>query len=152
MSDRIYYNSDTLAEAITELNRLSGALEEVMGDLGRVDMSDKWWSKINVSGERLSGSARSVLQGIRANTGKAEDDVDEIVSAVRKTQSLFDETEEGVIAAAAAVCPLANFEYESHGTGGGSIHGMGPTFTLQTMGPWYYAYLKDSATASASGS
>lgn len=152
MSDRIYYNSDTLAEAITELNRLSGALEEVMGDLGRVDTSDKWWSKINVSGERLSGSARSVLQGIRANTGKAEDDVDEIVSAVRKTQSLFDETEEGVIAAAAAVCPLANFEYESHGTGGGSIHGMGPTFTLQTMGPWYYAYLKDSATASASGS
>ena len=95
MSDRIYYNSDTLAEAITELNRLSGALEEVMGDLGRVDTSDKWWSKINVSGERLSGSARSVLQGIRANTGKAEDDVDEIVSAVRKTQSLFDETEEG---------------------------------------------------------
>ena len=32
MSDRIFYNSAALSEAITELNRLSGALDEVAGD------------------------------------------------------------------------------------------------------------------------
>lgn len=118
MSDRIFYNSAALSEAITELNRLSGALDEVAGDLSHIDTSGQWWFKINFSAGRASGNARAVLQSIRGNTRGAGDDVQRVVSAVRRTQSLFDETERAVVAAAAAVCPLADFDYEAHGSGG----------------------------------
>ena len=105
MSDRIFYNSDALSETIAELGRLSSALDEIAGDLSRVDTSDKWWSKISLSGDRVSGNARVVLQDIRANMRGAGDEVQGIASAARRAQSLFDETEADVIAAAARRLP-----------------------------------------------
>lgn len=124
MSDRIFYNSDALSETIAELGRLSSALDEIAGDLSRVDTSDKWWSKISLSGDRVSGNARVVLQDIRANMRGAGDEVQGIASAARRAQSLFDETEADVIAAADAVCPLADFEFGNGGNaaGGPRLH------------------------------
>ena len=49
MSNRILYSSDVLSDAMVELKRLSGSLEEIAGDLSHVDTSGDWWDTIRFS-------------------------------------------------------------------------------------------------------
>lgn len=66
MSNRILYSSDVLSDAMVELKRLSGSLEEIAGDLSHVDTSGDWWDTIRFSSGRANGTARVVLHLIRA--------------------------------------------------------------------------------------
>ena len=61
MSDRMLYSSDVLSDAMVELKRLSGSLEEIAGDLSHVDTSGDWWDTIRFSSGRANGTARVVL-------------------------------------------------------------------------------------------
>ena len=121
MSDRILYSSDVLSDAMVELKRLSGSLEEIAGDLSHVDTSGDWWDTIRFSSGRANGTARVVLHLIRAGVQKAAESVEAVTAGVDKTQTLLDEAERAAIAAAESVSALRDFAYEKAGEGGGYL-------------------------------
>ena len=150
MSDRILYSSDVLSDAMVELKRLSGSLEEIAGDLSHVDTSGDWWDTIRFSSGRANGTARVVLHLIRAGVQKAAESVEAVTAGVDKTQTLLDEAERAAIAAAESVSALRDFDYERTGVGGafggytpfgrgegsGAVPGAGERGQGQQWGSW----------------
>ena len=113
MNDRILYRSDSLAEAAAELNRLMEALEDVAGDLSRVDTSAEWWSKLNVSTPHGRSDALGAVRMARSDVGKARDYISDINEGIRKTQILFQEADRKVSADAQAAFTGKSYELEA---------------------------------------
>lgn len=117
MSDRILFRSESLAEAEAELNRLMDALEDVAGDLSRLDTSEEWWSKLNVRSSHGSISAQGTVSALRSDLGRVRSYVAGVSSGIRKTRSQFAGADQAVSRSAEGMFVGTGYELNANGSG-----------------------------------
>jgi len=125
MNDRILYRSKGLTEASSEIKKVIEALERITSDLGRVDTSDGWWSRLNVRTPQGRSSARSALNMIKSTNNKAIDYMEDIVSGIGKAKALFEDAEGAVKADGNSMFSGNVYDNEggSHSGSSGNTHG-----------------------------
>lgn len=114
MSDRILFRSESLAEAEAELNRLMDALEDVAGDLSRLDTSEEWWSRLNVRSSHGSISAQGTVSALRSDLGRVRSYVSGVSSGIRKTRSQFASADSAVSKSAEAMFVGTGYELNAN--------------------------------------
>ena len=123
MDDRILFKSETLAEAASELNRLLDSLNDVTRDFGRVNTSEEWWTKLNVSTSHGRVSAISAVRNLRSDIGKTLDYAADISKGVKKTAEMFNDADRDIARMADRMYSKQDaFDYQA---GGGGFNGAG---------------------------
>ncbi len=121
MNDHILFRSDSLTEAASELKRIIDALEDVAGDLARVDTSEEWWSKLNIYTSRGRYDGLGAVRMLKSSTQTARENVADINEGIRKTQALFTETDRAITSRAVAALTGKQFDkYGEPGSGTGA--------------------------------
>jgi len=96
MKDRIVFRSDSLTDAASEIKRLAETLDDVAGQLSRVDTSAGWWSEIDVSTGRGRTSLSGAVQLVRGDVRRAKEYVTKLSDGIIKARDMFEDTDEQI--------------------------------------------------------
>lgn len=117
MNDRILFRSDSLTEAASELNKLIDTLEDIAGDLNRLDTSAEWWSKVSVSTSHGKNNALITVSMLKSDFGKTREYVSSVSGGVRKAQELFSKADSEISKSAESMFSGSSYDLSANDVG-----------------------------------
>lgn len=114
MNDRILFRSDSLTEAASELNKLIDTLEDIAGDLNRLDTSAEWWSKVSVSTSHGKNNALITVSMLKSDFGKTREYVSSVSGGVRKAQELFNKADSDISKSAESMFSGSSYDLSAN--------------------------------------